>query len=114
MHTKITETVYSVLDDRGLRGNRDATAAADAVIEALCSLADGLAEALVEKGRGLGATEAQVHNALVEVGLIEPEPEPVPEPASEQATEVGTDRLNRIEETLARLVRAAESRGLRI
>ena len=114
MHTKITETVYSVLDDRGLRSNRDATAAADAVIEALCSLADDLVEALVEKGRVLGASETQVRSALVEVGLIEPEPEPVPEPASEQATEVGTDRLNRIEETLARLVRAAESRGLRI
>lgn len=83
----------------------------DAVVEALSTAAEGIAEALVAKGVSMGGDEDDLNALMVEVGLVDPQPEAGSDSFTAEETPAwASDLINRLD----RLERAARARGLNV
>lgn len=106
-NTHIRSAVESVVSDQGLSGYPQATRAVDAIVAAMESLADSAAESIRSAASAAGVSERDVEQALIDSGLVVPEPVP----AVEQPAE---DRLSKVEAAVASLVALAGRLGYRV
>lgn len=107
--SQITEVINGVLRNAGLDREPRAARVVEQVADALSSALDERVERVINLAASEGINEGTARQAFVDAGLAD-----VPTPVAEETTSDDGNRLSKIEETLARLVRAAESRGLRI
>lgn len=81
----------------------------DAVIAAVEGLAEQVASALVAKGQEMGASESDLNDLMVEVGLRSA---PEPEPEAEASTTDSAEGVAELRQRIERLERAAQRAGV--